>query len=114
MFTANRVDRCIGFGLPQKTDNLFGAMLFLFHESTPCRLRNSLVRHGPNQVGHAKRRVAVGSQCATVDDVLPWLSIDVGLGAIAAVSAVLSGISAAKKCRPNVVGASQADFCRMD
>ena len=28
-------------------------MLFLFHESTPCRLRNSLVRHGPNQVGHA-------------------------------------------------------------
>ena len=66
------------------------------------------------RVRRQQRRVAVGAQCATVDDVLLWLSIDVGLGALAAVSAVLSDISAAKKCRPNVVGASQADFCRMD
>ena len=57
MFTADRVDRFIGFGLSKNTDHLFGNVLFLFHEPTPHRLRNSLALRGANQGCHAKRAI---------------------------------------------------------
>ena len=53
VLTANRVDPFIRFGLSQNTNDLLRAVLFLFHEPTPYRLRNSLALTGANQGSHA-------------------------------------------------------------
>ena len=39
---ADRLNRTITVGLPQDADNLLSAMFFLFHQTTPLRVRNSL------------------------------------------------------------------------
>ena len=35
ILAADRLNRLVGIGLTKNADNLFGAVVFLFHESTP-------------------------------------------------------------------------------
>ena len=52
MLTANRLGSFTPSGLPQDADNLLSATFFLFNQTTPSRVRNSLSLSGANQRVH--------------------------------------------------------------